>query len=571
MVNRGPSRGCHTCKARRVRCDEGRPTCQTCQRLGFSCAGYEKKPLKLRFKIQVASDAQQPQIPASYHPNAVAARTAPAHSPSYPEPDLALGFFFNYFVDVGRTQASTRGFFEALPSVVTMEPRDSAATAAVTALATRMLTLWRGDARSFTVPHPPLGAALARLGSALQNPDERQNPATPFAAIILQFYENMNATYGFREASRTHHDGAVAMFMRNGLGITNESIGLHVVRRILHSEVSYRLQSGTAFPTDMEAWIRRNLVIDSPTSTLDLIGVSIANLQYASNHISGPKRAISTSERTLHTLLEEVDDIEHRLLEWPSILPSHWAPVPLPNIPDALPPIPTYAGECHIYPASQVAAIWNIWRSYQLILLKIKLAILHCQTGFSSPAAGTPPDQSDDVSEAHITLIRLAQERVQEILDAVCHSVPFHVGNRFGRGALSDVTNPTFVHPSYFDLDPTSEPFLRYKASDNYMSYQSHRGHMVMQGPWHMMMCLGSIMNLLSGQSQGTVLLSRSLRPGQIHWLRKQFVRTSALVALELPKSRFGDAGPEPPSPDPKDAELLVAKVREGLKMTSGL
>ena len=34
--------GCRTCKLRRVRCDEARPKCYTCQRLGLNCDGYQQ-------------------------------------------------------------------------------------------------------------------------------------------------------------------------------------------------------------------------------------------------------------------------------------------------------------------------------------------------------------------------------------------------------------------------------------------------------------------------------------------------------------------------------------------------
>ena len=36
--------GCHTCRYRKKKCDEGKPTCQNCERGGFQCSGYEPKP-----------------------------------------------------------------------------------------------------------------------------------------------------------------------------------------------------------------------------------------------------------------------------------------------------------------------------------------------------------------------------------------------------------------------------------------------------------------------------------------------------------------------------------------------
>lgn len=35
--------GCNTCRQRRVKCDEGRPTCQRCRRTGYQCEGYVRK------------------------------------------------------------------------------------------------------------------------------------------------------------------------------------------------------------------------------------------------------------------------------------------------------------------------------------------------------------------------------------------------------------------------------------------------------------------------------------------------------------------------------------------------
>ncbi len=76
-----------------------------------------------------------------------------------------------------------------------------------------------------------------------------------------------------------------------------------------------------------------------------------------------------------------------------------------------------------------------------------------------------------------------------------------------------------------------------------------------------MMMRLSAVINLLSGNGQGSLLLARALRPGQLNWMRKQFVRTTALMAIELPVKQQLLAD---------DAELLAEKVREGLRMTSG-
>lgn len=40
MVNHGPSKGCATCRLRRVKCDEGLPACSRCTKAKRLCLGY---------------------------------------------------------------------------------------------------------------------------------------------------------------------------------------------------------------------------------------------------------------------------------------------------------------------------------------------------------------------------------------------------------------------------------------------------------------------------------------------------------------------------------------------------
>ncbi|KAK5724410.1 hypothetical protein LTR15_004455 [Elasticomyces elasticus] len=56
----GRSKGCHTCKKRRVRCDEEKPVCARCTKGGFTCGGYAKA---LEIRMSTLSVVQDP--PAS--------------------------------------------------------------------------------------------------------------------------------------------------------------------------------------------------------------------------------------------------------------------------------------------------------------------------------------------------------------------------------------------------------------------------------------------------------------------------------------------------------------------------
>ncbi|KAH9205544.1 hypothetical protein DL95DRAFT_439113 [Leptodontidium sp. 2 PMI_412] len=46
----GRSNGCHTCRKRRIKCDEAKPKCHRCEKSGYTCAGYER-PLNIRIAV----------------------------------------------------------------------------------------------------------------------------------------------------------------------------------------------------------------------------------------------------------------------------------------------------------------------------------------------------------------------------------------------------------------------------------------------------------------------------------------------------------------------------------------
>ncbi|KAH6651754.1 hypothetical protein BKA67DRAFT_337046 [Truncatella angustata] len=54
MVYTGPSKGCLACLKRRVKCDEGKPQCQRCQKAGRECPGY-RDPSRIKIRDMTAT------------------------------------------------------------------------------------------------------------------------------------------------------------------------------------------------------------------------------------------------------------------------------------------------------------------------------------------------------------------------------------------------------------------------------------------------------------------------------------------------------------------------------------
>lgn len=189
MVNHGRSNGCATCKQRRVKCDQARPKCQACQRLGLHCGGYKMKHA-LKFRDQTHKFFTNSRVQSRGSVSIM----RPA------EPDTAVPFFLQHYAGIGRSMGSARGFFEVLIPVYYSQPQDSALSLAVSAVASKILALWRHDTRGFRPE--TYTQAVKCLRRTIADRNEWGKPETVLAVLALQLYENVAAIYGLRTATR---------------------------------------------------------------------------------------------------------------------------------------------------------------------------------------------------------------------------------------------------------------------------------------------------------------------------------------------------------------------------------
>ncbi|KAL4800132.1 hypothetical protein BDV19DRAFT_353491 [Aspergillus venezuelensis] len=99
MVNHGVSRGCETCRRRKKKCDEGRPTCNRCEKAGIPCLGF-RSPDQLLFRHHVLPIP--PPTPMSEHQ----------------QPGSAVQWVLDQYVIGSGNLAVSRGFLNGLPALV---------------------------------------------------------------------------------------------------------------------------------------------------------------------------------------------------------------------------------------------------------------------------------------------------------------------------------------------------------------------------------------------------------------------------------------------------------------------
>lgn len=532
MVNHGRSGACLTCKQRRVKCDEARPECQPCKRLKFRCGGYNSKSAKVRFKDEAHKFCTKigPENASRDKQQMPSLRTLA-------EPDTSVPFFLQHYAIMGRNMESARGFFELLAPVYSSQRQNSALALAVSAVASEIMSLWRHE-NSFQAPQEAYSQALKCLRSTIQDRNEWGKPATVLAVLSLQFFENVADIYGLRPASLIHHDGAVSLLPFADSEDTNVLTNTFIRNFIFHTEISSAMRQQKPLHSIVRSLTRsKSLTIrpDNPSSALDAIGASVAELQASYLQLKTQDDTMLSVQHGPRDWRAEAKFIDEKLLAWARSLPRHWQPQKLTSGQDIDASIHTYQSVCEVYPSCQIGTIWNLWRVQPLVLVKIILGSM--RTLFSSVSFELTEDEKKSRNGDFVKY----QHTLQELVDSVCHSVPFYLGNQAGSLSIADFTNPAILLPSYYAQAWGVEGSLNEHNHNTRAPGEEHRSNIIAQGPWHVMSPLSRLLTFFS-EDHG-YLMATFLGPGQYEWIREQFLRVITLLRIPLTGTGHDDGG----------------------------
>lgn len=571
MVNAGPSEGCNTCKRRKVRCDQARPACSTCSRLAIECTGYGKKKRTIKFKDQTEYTAQQSQNHGARRRSKNVNEVASSHTESssllqpldQPIALYAISFFFNNFVNIGRSLESTRGFVENILPIYSNAPQTSPIALAVSAVSISVFSLCNKDYETHDIAAKHLSAALHSLRDSLNDPLGSKCDGNIMASILLQFHETLHAVVELRAAIPVHQNGAMSLIKCRGIQNFQHDTAKYLLLYVRSAEVCCAIREGRFVDAELLAYLGRcNNLPSNPSLKLDKIGVHVANIQAEFIELgqeSPEERQMNTHLLLMGNLKQRASDLERELLRWSQALPEHWLPLKL----KPTTPIPMYENICEIYPSIHTASIWNTWRCYRLVVNKIILAYGHTQNPITELKSSRRPFDIE-TSECF--------NHVQAIVDSICYSVPFHLGNRIPEQRVLDIFDSRFEFPGYFALEPEEMPRREIFQHFTLMPRDEHIRHALAQGAWHIAGQLGQLVSLLSGES-GRLLVS-ALRPGQVAWIQRQLLRVSTLLCLPQGNTNFSNISPLCIYTESEEdeisarAKLLAKHFKEGFKFT---
>ncbi|KAK4122513.1 hypothetical protein N657DRAFT_719352 [Parathielavia appendiculata] len=461
-----PSRGCRTCRARRIKCDEGKPTCKRCEKSKRECGGYRPE-FEIVHRDQTGSTLRRLRKTASVHQQQstdslqlVFVREEPQpwrRQSLSPTPGSALAvplahrascYFASNFIllSVG---VAPHGFMEYLLPLMDTEPSGSALRHAFNACAFALLGN-RAKADGVNLPQLSLKEhtlALAQTHKALDHSAMATADSTLAAVLLLCLYESITAIRESRMlAWRSHIDGAINIVKARGRDeMCKTRMGSLLFSAVRHHlamshlggpilttlQISRVLSSGLPLPFGVDWWMSAGDT-SSVFATCQRFALEFSELRVEANHLLA--NGLRSSELCFQAkqLARRVEILGDGIASWLASIPADFRFQPICWVSEhdidvsrrdgGYGEMDVFPGRVDIYPDFITAMAWNIGRVTRLLLasLNIRIAAWLC----------APADYRMTVE--YETSKRVCQDVIPDILA----SVPYHLGWRMNGKTL---------------------------------------------------------------------------------------------------------------------------------------
>ncbi|RDW59528.1 hypothetical protein BP6252_12615 [Coleophoma cylindrospora] len=470
-----PSKGCTSCRKRRIKCDLAAPACSQCVRSEQPCSGYRDLQA-LMFRNENAKVIRRARVPASRAGSASASGSTPSTprakkaSLQYgqfltPEPspgpdpvefdsdvveeeavttltdkrlvyvtstapdlpfcrlsssieDQGISFFFNNYMTFMSSTPS--GLTDVFSSPLFQEVSSSKKVFdAVSSVGLAGLSNVNKDKKAMVVARRKYSETLVQIRDSLDNPDQTGLDYTLKAVVILAIFEIVNSTGATHDSWRVHINGAVALMRSGVLKKLKIKRSMRMQLQFCFSSLIDHCNRGEAFPPSMIKWAEdcraSQAPSDSPAAVLLDIAIRFANLNAS---------LISKSIVSPHDIITSALQLERELDAWastdvPPTLQYH-------VIEDDSPMF--FRGRYHIYQDLWSAKTWNHYRWSRILINELLVTNIHA---LPLPLAASLHSQH----EKSLALIR-------QLADEICSSVS------------SECCRHTVLHSTYTTVTP---------------------------------------------------------------------------------------------------------------------
>lgn len=434
---------------------------------------------------------------------------------SMPMPDTeyaALSFFFHVY-GAGRDTDATCSWLDLLPGMYAACRPYSPLSLATTALAIRITTLWTLRDVDSEAARQRYAQAVIGAREAILDPIVSRSNELVMATLVLEAYDSITSYYRYNQTG-VHTSGAIALVKHRGSLNYRDDIS----RRIVVTLRSKLVQDSLVNPQDVRdlhfVWKDDFPVPQSFTAELDRLAYRLAQL---SGLMRGADRSaqkvVSGTEvnDTQTTLFSQVIALAHDCTRWMQTLPYHWHSVAVDSqyIDETIKAAGVHGTSCDVYANLTIASVRN-W--HRIVELRVLQLLRQCQAS------------QDSHNDSPSTSVEGIQSRIQRIMDEICASVPYHVGD------MMEPTSPILgAKPKFPHVRTPDAAHRNLRSLPESMSRHEHQ--MASSGAMILYRVLTTVIGLArDGTDDYRIVLPHD----QMEWIMVQYLRIQKLLNFSL-------------------------------------
>ncbi|KAF3391370.1 hypothetical protein F1880_007677 [Penicillium rolfsii] len=425
MVYRGkPSAACERCRGRRLKCDQGNPSCTQCIRAKVECPGY-RDPLDSCFRDQSQEVIRKSQSQRQTHNKRIVTThservtplthsspdvPSPTAAPHYPAQELAKGYLFCNYMS-GGPRADHMSYLVPLIE----DSQNLAVNSALNAVGLAALSNIRMSPQMMLKARREYTAALSHTNQALQDPIKSKQDDILAAVVLLGMFEVMTCTDdSFIDRWMKHMDGAAQLIDHRGLEQLNRPEGLRLFTQLRSQITTSRIYQERYISTSLveltEDAKQHRQSNDVIMDNFGLIVIRLANFCAALKDGS-----IADSSEIIRAALTMDAELTALFMDVPSQWHYTTKKVPMAEGKSVS---ELFWGEYyHIYQNFTSSSVWNNYRSCRILLHELIIDTVKTTNSASTDETSHRQRQ---------ILIEQSRQIARQLVEEICASAPFH-------------------------------------------------------------------------------------------------------------------------------------------------
>jgi hypothetical protein len=421
----------------------------------------------------------------------------------------ALTFFFAHFVTVPRSWLSARDFLDLLLPLYLKTTANSSLSSATTAVAMRLLFLWCRRNPSMDQSREFYMRALNSVKGELSCLRTSSTDELLVTVLLLDTYDTIRCRAGHASLPQTHLDGALALIKHRGMANLNGSLSQRLLFVVMNRAVFQGYRRVVDLKDYVNVWTTKSSALNDPSFELDLLSLRILNIWVSlrGNQVEKTGHMPLTATFAGHgcegteaqSALNELALLDEQLDLWLRNLPQHWMTVRLnlTQVQSSVIAVGLYNSLCDVYQDIFICSVLNSYRWSRLLVYQM---IRDCESELNIKHHPLDYRMKSNIAD-----------QVQILVDDICASISFQLGNRRGPSVLEDFK--CIEYPLIRLESQNIDPVYRQSGPDDDKHLRTALGG------FFTISALLPILNLLD------VTTADCLRPGQDDWMRQQIKR----------------------------------------------